>query len=873
MKQAEQDLFRYGSTWVRADFHLHTKVDGEFSFDGEEDYYFSSYIEALVVKGIRVGVIANHNKFNAEEFDALRKTAKKKGIYLLPGTELSSHDNIHVIIVFSEQWIDQGDLITKTIGLMFPDKTPEQYQNKNGRSDKTILQLVDELNKVGRDYFLVFAHVEDSKGLWNELKGRLVDWKEARYDKVRARTMAFQKVRTVDLRTQVRQWLGNWYPAEVEGSDCKKIAEIGKGQSVFLKIGAFNFEAVEYALRAPEDRVAPEPVRHMRSYIKSVKFEGGALNGQELYFSPGLNTFIGIRGSGKSSVLEALRYGLDLPFGDKVEDKEYKLDLVKHSLGSGGTVIIRAMDGFGQEFEVRRILDRSPDVYIQNKLQPGVSIRDTVIAKPLYFGQKDLSSSGKGFEQDLVEKLIGPEVHELRHRIEAQKETVLRAVRRYVKLGDIAERREEQQKRKLDAEFKFTRYTQYGLEEKLQKQMDFETDARRLDEMIQTVQEFRTTLTECLAEHEDAIRNHLLYKSKRNKPFFDSFYSVYKTAVSALESLKAEIGRLTKLEPSLERGEKEFMQLLDAFKNEFAATERAIGEEFKAAGLTSIRTEEFRSLSKSIEQATAIIGELDKESTKAAGIKNELLKELSALDELWHLEFDLIKTEMERVNAQHSSLSIAVEYMGDRNSFKSFMMDTMYGSKLREITYDKVIGAFTNPVEIFKRNAELDGLTGTSATIFKQYFEENLELFLLYHVPNRFNINYRGKPLKEHSLGQRASALMLFILSQKEHEVILIDQPEDDLDNQTIYQDVIKLVKTLKSDTQFIFATHNPNLPVLGDAEMVVSCFYSGDAVATQAGSIDDKVVQERIVTIMEGGQEAFKRRKEIYELWNPRNS
>jgi len=315
------------------------------------------------------------------------------------------------------------------------------------------------------------------------------------------------------------------------------------------------------------------------------------------------------------------------------------------------------------------------------------------------------------------------------------------------------------------------------------------------------------------------------------------------------------------------------LQLLEALKTEFAATERAIGEEFKAAGLTSIRTDEFRTLSKTIEQATAIIGELDKESAKATGIKNELLKELATLDELWHNEFELIKTEMERVNAQHSSLSISVEYMADRSAFKTFMMDTMHGSKLREITYDKIVNAFLNPVELFKRNTELESITGTSTAIFRQYFEENLELFLLYHVPNRFCINYRGKPLREHSLGQRASALMLFILSQKEHEVIIIDQPEDDLDNQTMYQDVIKLVKTLKSDTQFIFATHNPNLPVLGDAEMVVSCLYTGDAVTTHAGSIDDKLVQEKIVTIMEGGQEAFERRKEIYELWNPQNS
>ncbi|WP_262232418.1 ATP-binding protein, partial [Escherichia coli] len=77
-------------------------------------------------------------------------------------------------------------------------------------------------------------------------------------------------------------------------------------------------------------------------------------------------------------------------------------------------------------------------------------------------------------------------------------------------------------------------------------------------------------------------------------------------------------------------------------------------------------------------------------------------------------------------------------------------------------------------------------------------------------------IEFRGKPLEQHSLGQRASALMLFVLNQQDNDVVIIDQPEDDLDNQTIYDDVIKIIRAMKPRTQFIFATHNANIPVLG---------------------------------------------------------
>jgi chromosome segregation protein len=147
-------------------------------------------------------------------------------------------------------------------------------------------------------------------------------------------------------------------------------------------------------------------------------------------------------------------------------------------------------------------------------------------------------------------------------------------------------------------------------------------------------------------------------------------------------------------------------------------------------------------------------------------------------------------------------------------------------------------------------------------------FKKNLKTLLTYQTPNKFTILYRGKELQHHSLGQRASALILFVLSQQENDVIIIDQPEDDLDNQTIYEDVIKLIRTMKPKVQFIFATHNPNIPVLGDAEQVHACSFMDNKVSICSGSVDNQTTQRTIVNIMEGGQEAFNRRKEIYQIW-----
>jgi predicted metal-dependent phosphoesterase TrpH len=79
------ETFMHGSCWLRADFHLHTKADKEFSYNGEDNNYIAEYVAGLKAAGIQIGVIANHHKFDKNEFAVLRKKARQKEIFLLPG--------------------------------------------------------------------------------------------------------------------------------------------------------------------------------------------------------------------------------------------------------------------------------------------------------------------------------------------------------------------------------------------------------------------------------------------------------------------------------------------------------------------------------------------------------------------------------------------------------------------------------------------------------------------------------------------------------------------------------------------------------------------------------------------------------------------
>ena len=271
-------------------------------------------------------------------------------------------------------------------------------------------------------------------------------------------------------------------------------------------------------------------------------------------------------------------------------------------------------------------------------------------------------------------------------------------------------------------------------------------------------------------------------------------------------------------------------------------------------------------------QTCALPISLEKQETQQAKLRTELIAELTKLNDLWHEEYVTIQSELQKVNKNHSALQISVEFKEDKNTFIDYMKNIFRGSKIRENTFKSIVSEFSDFGAMVKDFEKAKEIVGSSAHIFDEYFNDNMKVLLTWQVPNRFTIKYRGKELKHHSLGQRASALILFVLSQRDNDLILIDQPEDDLDNQTIYEDVIKLIRELKQNTQFIFATHNANIPVLGDSDRILACNYADEQMTMVDGNIDCPETQHKIVDIMEGGKEAFSRRKEIYQIWKLQN-
>ena len=865
----EATFFAHGSRWVRADFHLHTRQNKEFKDAGSEQDFLSRYIAALKQANIHMGVITNHNKFDREEFKALRKAAKKENIYLLPGVELSIKDGsngIHTLVVFHEDWIDNqenADYINSFLGLTFAGQT--SYDNSNARSNHDLLATIRELDKLEKDYLLIFAHVEADNGLWGGLNGGRIT-ELGRNELFRSRTDAFQKVRTRDLRLKVQGWLGGWYPAEVEGSDPKSIDEIGRGEKTFIKMGAFTFEAVQFALRPGADRLSSEGVQmQAHSWIRSVRFEGGMLGGGRVDFSSEMNCLIGIRGSGKSAVLESLRYALEYPIDEATEDFKYKQELVRFALGSGGKAVVEAEDAQGRRYEIRRILNERSDVYFEGDLRPGVQIP---VKNPLFFGQKELVKRGEGSERELVERLLGSKLDAVRREIAVQRQRVLDVVVNLDKLKDLDALEQEYQNKKKDTEFRLELFRKFGVEQQLQRQVEFNTDVTNARRAVEAAETFIRAFEAFLREQDAELATQPRLESKENADVIGEINTIFERIRMASEKARQLLVEARADSRTMREKLLELERRRETLKDDFAAIERKLSEQLKQTGGVSVRPDDFVKLNAELQKAKMALNEIAKSRTRRNSLRDELLRELKRLSDLWHQEFKEIEVEIRKLNDSQKALKIIPIYKGDKNAFLKELQTVFRGSKLRETTLRGVLDQRADFISVYETLDTISSGLGESGDVFRRYFNENKASLLTWQVPNLYQIEYHGKPLGDHSLGQRASALILFILSQRDNDVIVIDQPEDDLDNQTIFEDVIKLIRTLKKSIQFIFATHNANFPVLGDAEQVGACSFAGGSADIQVGSIDEPGIQRAIVSIMEGGHEAFARRKEIYQLW-----
>jgi len=144
--------------------------------------------------------------------------------------------------------------------------------------------------------------------------------------------------------------------------------------------------------------------------------------------------------------------------------------------------------------------------------------------------------------------------------------------------------------------------------------------------------------------------------------------------------------------------------------------------------------------------------------------------------------------------------------------------------------------------------------------------EERLDTLRGWYPEDSLRVRYRAteaspfRPIDQGSPGQKTAALLSFLLSYGT-EPLILDQPEDDLDNELIYDLIVQELRNIKARRQVIVVTHNPNIVVNGDAELVVTLTFAGGQTHANVGGLQEERTREDVCRVMEGGRDAFKQR------------
>ena len=219
----------------------------------------------------------------------------------------------------------------------------------------------------------------------------------------------------------------------------------------------------------------------------------------------------------------------------------------------------------------------------------------------------------------------------------------------------------------------------------------------------------------------------------------------------------------------------------------------------------------------------------------------------------------------------------------ERKAFYEYLRDVYRGSGIRGDVLQKVVNHFSSPremaVELGRRRTGLtnrqdilsflglsDAAMGTLVNHLDRQALLELQAFELADQPH-IELVVSGKPrnIFDLSIGQKCTAILTLLLVESDIPLIVY-QPEDSLDNKFIYEEVVKLLRQEREKRQFIIATHNANIPVLGDAELILALEAEEErGWVEQHDAIDNLDVQEAVKKVLEGGKEAFERRREKY--------
>lgn len=631
----------------------------------------------------------------------------------------------------------------------------------------------------------------------------------------------------------------------------------------------------------PAESEAAQPTAHHA--IVRLKVSGGFLADAELTFADGLNCLIGGRGTGKTTALELLRFGLGLMPDPKTHPQRHRTidTLVKSNLG-GGRLSVEVRTKTAMRYTAERSATEAVQVLNEAGTAVPVSLDRDLIFGADVFSQNEVEeiASNPASQLLLLDRFvetetatIARELETLRRQLEQTGADLSRLDR---ELDDLAATASEvpvleerlkglAQAGGPDAALLTKAHAARALRVREASVIDqLLADVGKASAEAKTIAGNFAASAEARLDHElrGGVNAELIAKIEEQAQTFgrvliaqaEAIAAAAKTAAAQLEKLKAPLAEKHALQ------EAEYRKVIS--KSEEAggkATERTALQTNLSAAINAAREKEAK----------------EKNRTALATQRRALLTRVS---ELRDQRFAARKKVAEQLTQRFGgTIRVSVLQSADLQHYKNLIADALKGSGMKHGLAAERLTQSLSPAELARAVAAKDHATiaekaGQDEERAKKILEtlrssgaiyaiDSVELDDLPRIELRDGESYKDSP--NLSTGQRCTTILPILLVQSERP-LLIDQPEDNLDNAFIYEAIVKALRAAKGTRQIIFVTHNPNIPVLGEAERIFVLHSDGKrGTVRRAGTVDECKVD--IETILEGGREAFLRRKERY--------
>jgi len=882
-----------GARFVRCALQVNPHGYAE-KFRGEQpaldrEAYNRELADRCVEAGIGAVGITNHN--NVDDIEELSAVLAAEGITVFPGFEIASSEGVHLLCLYEPG--TSCSTLNRYLG-EFGIRDTAAGSDLSIRTFQEILQAV----RGDQQGIAIAAHATSKcGGLLEVLSGqaRINAWTDENLLAIQIpgcvdelpdhlRPIIKNKNSDYDRPTAPSKELA---VAVLNAADVKEPDDLLKpGATTRIKMASPTIEGLRQAFLDPESRIhlnssTPDDKPEVR--IEAIAWGGGFLADQALRLHECLNVLIGGRGAGKSTVVESLRYAFDMePLGKEAREAHHQI--VKAVLGGGSRiwVKVRASKPSSRAYIIERGVGEAPVVRTEEgeitRLRPV-----DVLAGLQIYGQHEIAelTRDKVRQTALIRRFITSESDFAR-----RKESLLEALRKNRQSLVQSQMEQVKVEERLSAlpgiEETLKSFKAAGLEEKLKHQSLLVREESRL----RALEAKREPFLEALATLENALPIDKTLTSDDALKDLPNLEILAK-ARPILENLEAEArDAATRLKTALSITDKKLEELRREWESKKAESNAAYEKTLRELHREKIDGAEFVRLRQRIEELKPLKARREQLSKHYAALLEERRKLLVEWESVLSEEFlELQRAAKSATRKLRGQVKLDVVRNGDRREIIDYLDGKMSGRK------DQIRRAIESPhfsLHDFAR-AVLEG----SARIQEQYsisaaqsdslaqwpLNDKLALGeIALETTTEVSLNVAGegqfeewRKLQELSKGQKATALLLLLLLESRSPLV-VDQPEDDLDNRFVSAGVVPRIRAEKRRRQFLFATHNANIPVLGDAELIAVLTACGEADGGQGhlnpsemGAIDTPRVKSLVEEILEGGHSAFEARRTKY--------